>query len=140
MTNSIFTHMLKETSQSLNMTQRHLKADTKRLAEYWEVALEQGNVDDINIAILFLDAGIHGYLKAKGLDLGNRKTLKKGQSILNYMILLIGIYALDQPKELFPKVQELTPMIEKEVLDVRRGVNVLELAERILREKRDHNV
>ena len=36
--NSIYTQILQSTSQNLNMTRHYLKADTKRLAEYWEVA------------------------------------------------------------------------------------------------------
>lgn len=137
--NSIYTQILQSTSQNLNMTRHYLKADTKRLAEYWEVALEHGNIDDINMAILFLDTGLHGYLRAKGIDLGSKKALKRDQSILNSMILLITMYVMDQPKELFPKIHELTPMAEKEIKEIHGREDVLRLAEKILYEKSDHN-
>lgn len=139
MLNSIYIHMLDETSKNLNMTRQHLKSDTKKLAEYWEAALEQGNISNINTAILFLDTGIHGYLKAKGLPLGNQKTLKRDQFILNGMILLISMYILDQPKELFPKINELTPMAEAEIPDATHRENILDLAEKILRDKSNFN-
>jgi hypothetical protein len=139
MLNSIYTQILRSTSQNLNMTTHFLKADAKRLAEYWEVALEQGNINDINVAILFLDTGIHGYLKAKGIDLGNKKTPKRSQDILNSMILLITMYVLDQPKDLFPKIHELTPINEQDIPEKRPGEDIILLAEKILYEKSDPN-
>lgn len=139
MINSIYTHILDETSKNLNMTRQHLKSDTKRLAEYWEVALEQGNINDTNVAILFLDTGIHGYLKAKGLPLGNKKTLKRDQFVLNGMILLIAMYALDQPKEQYPKINELTPLPDSEMPDDPHKEDILDMAEKILRDKRKYN-
>ncbi len=139
MTNPVYAHLLKETSQSLNMTQQHLKSDMKRLAEYWEVVLESGHINDINIAVLFLDTSIHGYLKAKGIDLGNRKMLKRDHAILAGMMLLIPMYVLDQPEGSFPKIQELTPMAEHEVLQASRSGDILDQAERILREKSQGN-
>jgi hypothetical protein len=139
MKNPIYNQILVATSQSLNMTRQHLIADTRRLAEYWEVALEQGNIDNVNTAILFLDTGIHGYLKAKGIDLGNKTALKKDQFILNSMILLISMYVLDRPNELFPVIHRLTPLAEQEWHDINHREGVLEMAEKILREKNESN-
>ena len=116
MTNPVYAHLLRETSQSLNMTRQHLKIDMKRLEEYLEVVLENGHINDVNTTILFLDTGIHGYLKGKGIDLGNRKMLKRDQAILAGMMLLIPMWVLDKPETDFPKIQQLTPIAEKEAL------------------------
>lgn len=139
MSNPIYAHLLKETSQSLNMTQQRFKIDMKRLAEYWEVVLENGRINDVNTAILFLDTGIHGYLKGKGIDLGNRKMLKKDQATLAGMMLLIPMYVLDQAETDFPKIHQLTPIAEEEVLQGSLAGNILDQAEKILREKKQDN-
>ncbi len=136
MIDSIYSLLLDDTSRNLNMTMQRLKADTRRLAEYWEFALEHGNIADINIAILFLDTGIHGYLRAKGIDIGNKKALKKDQRLLNRMILLISMYAFSQHKELFPKIHELTPIAGQYEPYPKRSEDILDLAEKILRDKR----
>jgi hypothetical protein len=135
MTNPVYAHLLKETSQSLNMTQHYFKTDMKRLAEYWEVVLENGHINDVNTAILFLDTVIHGYLKAKGIDIGNRKMLKRDQAILAGMMLMIPMYVLDQPENIFPKIHQLTPIAEEEVLQGSLVSDILVQAENILREK-----
>ncbi len=135
--NQIYSHILEETSQHMNMTRQHLNADMKRLAEYWEAVLEQGRINDINTAILFLDSSIHGYLKAKGIDLGNKKVLKKDHETLAGMTLLISMYVLEQTENDFPKVHELTPVIEQELQKVTGSPSILEQAERILREKNE---
>ncbi len=135
MINQMYAHMLEETSQNLNMTRQHLNADTKRLAEYWEAALEQGCINDIDTAILFLDSSIHSYLKAKGIDLGNKRVLKKDHRTLAKMTLLISMYALNQAEDSFPKIHELTPMSEQQLQRVTGSGSILELAEKIRREK-----
>jgi hypothetical protein len=135
MTNPVYVHLLQETSQSLNMSQQRFKIDMKRLAEYWEMALENGHIRDVNTAILFLDAGIHGYLKAKGIDLGNRKMLRRDQAILAGMMLLIPMYVLEQPEVDFPKIHQLTPIAEQEALQGSLVGDILDQAEKILREK-----
>ncbi len=139
MTNPVYAHLLKETSQNLNMTQRHLKIDVKRLAEYWEVVLENGRIDDVNIAVLFLDSCIHGYLKAKGIDVGNKKMLKRDQAILAGLILLIPMFVLEEPESDFPKIHRLTPLAEEEVLQSSRAGDILDQCEKILREKSKDN-
>ena len=139
MTNPIYGHLLKETSQSLNMTQQRFRIDMKRLAEYWEIALENGQIRDVNTAVLFLDAGIHGYLKAKGIDLGNRKMLRRDQAILAGMMLIIPMFVLEQPEGDFPKIHQLTPIAEQEALQGSLVGDILDQAEKILREKRQNN-
>ena len=139
MMNSMYSHMLEETSRSLNMEKRRLQADTRRLAEYWEIALENGRVKDVNTAILFLDTGIHGYLKAKDIDLGNKRRLKKDQTILARMILLISMYILEAPKSDFPKINELTPMVEAELRKATPRNDILAQVENILRQKSENN-
>jgi hypothetical protein len=137
--NTICTRILEETSQGLNMSRQQLKADMKRLAEYWEIVLQNGKVDNVNTAILFLDASIHGYLKAKGIDLGKKKISKKEHEILTGIILLVPIYVWEQPPECFPKIHQLTPLAEEELARVLKGGDVLAQAEKILREMSEDN-
>jgi hypothetical protein len=139
MINSMYSHMLDETSRSLNMERKRLQSDTRRLAEYWEIALENGRIKDVNTAILFLDTGVHGYLKAKDIDLGNKRRLKKDQTILARMILLISMYILEQPKSDFPKINELTPMFEMELHHAAQRNDIMAQVENILRQKSENN-
>ncbi len=134
----IFDHLLSETSQSLNMTRQHLKLDMKRLAQRWEIVLEKGHVEDVNTAMLFLDTGVHGYLKAKGIDLEKRTTPKSHHAVLAAMMLLIPIYVLSQSEFDFPKIHELTSIEEQPFLPGSRPGDVLDQAEKILRQKREN--
>jgi hypothetical protein len=131
--------MLERTSQYLNMNRQNLRTDTRRLAEYWEVALEQSPSTDINTGLLFLDTCLHGYLKAKGIDLGNKKLLLKHQKILAGMIVLISIYVMEQPADMFPKINDLTPIAENEISQVVRGGDIMSQVEKILKEKSEGN-
>jgi len=131
----VFNDLLRETSLSLNMTRQHLMVDMRRLAQHWEIVLEKAHVEDVNTALLFLDTSVYGYLKAKGIDLEKGKIPKSHHVVRTVMLLLIPMYVLNQPEFDFLKIHELTSVEEQSFLQSSRLGDVLDQAEKILRQK-----
>jgi hypothetical protein len=130
--------ILEEVSQILRISTRELESDIKEIAEYWEVCLEKAAVSNRDVAIFILTTCANCYLRGRGIRLENHQLLKKNNGVLISLVTLVPLYTWGQPANHFPKIHELIPIEVHSGKTAISSFDILDLAEKILREKSEY--
>jgi len=129
--------ILEEVGQILRISTKELEADIKDIAEYWEVCLEKAAINDRDVAIFLLTTCANCYLRGKGIKLENRQLMSKNSGVLISLVTLIPLYTWKRSSKKYPKIHELIPFEVHNKTALSSG-NIIDLAERILREKSEY--
>ncbi len=127
--------ILQEMVNSLNISKEELETDVRDITEYWETCLDKADITNRDNAILILTTCISCYLKGRGIDLDNAKTIAQNNSLLLTLVTLIPLYAWTRPADNYPKIYQLIPPKTDSQKKSLRKTDILSQAEDILREK-----
>ena len=101
-------------SVPLLISEKQLENDIKDMVDYWECCLERGHILDGKLALLFLNNGIHCYLRAKQIYIGDFRGWEN-ETIVERFLTSIQIYLLQQTERDTPKILELLPSVSSQM-------------------------